>query len=192
MKGLVQAGKVRFIGLSEASASTIRRAHAVHPVTALQSEYSLWSRGPESSVLPVCRELGIGFVAFSPLGRGFLSGQRKGAEQLPKGDMRRSVPRFQAGHFERNLALVAALDDAASRAGCTPAQLSLAWLLARGPDIVPIPGTKRRAYLDENVAAAGLIVAPEVLDGLDTTFADGAASGDRYSAAMMALVDRSL
>jgi aryl-alcohol dehydrogenase-like predicted oxidoreductase len=191
MQELVRAGKVRCLGLSEAAPSTIRRAHAVHPIAALQSEYSLWHREPEAAVLPVCRELGIGFVPFSPLGRGFLSGSVRETGQLPAGDMRRTVPRFQTEHLQANLALVTALAGIASRLGCTPAQLSLAWLLAKGPDIVPIPGTKRRAYLEENVAATTLTLTARVMAEIDAAFPEGAVSGERYSPAMMKLVDKS-
>ena len=150
MAGLVKEGKVRYLGLSEASAKTLRRAQAVHPISALQSEYSLWERGVEEEVLPACRELGIGFVPYSPLGRGFLTGAAKRAEDYPKDDFRRFQPRFQGGNFDRNMKIVDAVRAVASAKGATPGQIALAWLLAQGPDIVPIPGTKRRSYLEEN------------------------------------------
>ncbi len=190
MAELVREGKVRFIGLSEASASTIRRGHAVHPIAAVQSEYSLWSREPEAHVLPVCRELGIGFVPFSPIGRGFLAGNVTDVDQLPADDMRRRVPRLMGEHLTRNIALVTSLGRIASRLGCTPAQLSLAWLLAKGEDIVPIPGTKRRTYLEENVAAADIVLSASEVEELDTLFAPDAVSGERYPEEMMRLVDR--
>lgn len=190
LAGLVAAGKVRCLGLSEAAPATIRRAHAVHPIAAVQSEYSLWFREPEETVIPVCRELGISFVPFSPLGRGFLSGAIANPDALPEGDMRRSVPRFHAEHFEQNAALVRALATIAARKGCTPAQLALAWLLARGEEIVPIPGTKRRRYLDENVAACDLTLTVDEIAEIETLFAPSAASGARYSSDMMRLVDR--
>ncbi len=190
LASLVTAGKVRFVGLSEVTPSTLRRACAVHPIAAMQSEYSLWFRDPERDVIRACRELGVTFVPFSPLGRGFLSGGVVDLEALPANDMRRTVPRFQAEHLARNVALVKALGEIAARHRCTPAQLSLAWLLAKGDGIVPIPGTKRRSYLAENVAAAAIpLTAPDVAD-LDALFAPGAASGARYSVEMMRLVDR--
>jgi aryl-alcohol dehydrogenase-like predicted oxidoreductase len=191
MADLVGQGKVRFIGLSEASASTIRRAHAVHPIAAVQSEYSLWFREPETSVLPVCRELGIGFVPFSPIGRGFLAGNVTDVEQLPASDLRRRVPRFLGDHLVVNAALVAALVKIAARKRCTPAQLSLAWLLAKGPRIVPIPGTKRRSYLEENVGAAAVTLSASDVAELDRLFSPDAVSGDRYPEDMMRLLDRS-
>ena len=190
MRQLVRAGKVRYIGLSEAAPSTIRRAHAVHPLAALQSEYSLWVRSSEAAVLPTCRELGIGFVPFSPVSRGFLSGTIADIGELPERDMRRTVPRFQGEHLTQNLRLVEALRELANRERCTPAQLSLAWLLTQGPDVVPIPGTKRRAYLEENVAAAELEPSEATLAELAKVFSEQAVSGDRYSAAMLRLVDR--
>src|SRR5207247_5368917 len=153
MADLVREGKVRFLGLSEAGPATVRRAHAAHPITALQTEYSLWSRDPEDEVLPTCRELGIGFVAYSPLGRGFLTGRFKQFEDLPADDYRRNSPRFQGENFQKNLDLVRKIDEIAREKGCTPAQLALAWLLNRGADIVPIPGTKQRRRLEENVGA---------------------------------------
>lgn len=186
---LVQEGKVRFIGLSEAAPATIRRAHRVHPITALQSEYSLWFREPESTVLPVCRELGIAFVPFSPLGRGFLSGNVTDMEQLPADDYRRRMPRLQGEHLRRNLTLVERLEDIAARTRCTTAQLALAWLLAKGDDIVPIPGTKRRSYLEQNVAAVDVALDADEVAHLDEVFAPDAASGERYPADMARLVD---
>ena len=190
LAGLVRAGKVRHIGLSEAAPATIRRAQKVHPITALQSEYSLWFREPETDVLPVCRELGIGFVPFSPLGRGFLSGAVKDTEALRADDIRRRLPRFQGENLGHNLALIQRLETMAGRKRCTPAQLALAWLLAKGPDIVPIPGTKRVKYVEENVAAAGIELTKVEVDELEATFTPDAAAGDRYNEAMGRLVDR--
>ncbi|MEQ1760992.1 MAG: aldo/keto reductase [Vicinamibacterales bacterium] len=189
MADLVAAGKVRFLGLSEVSPATLRRAHAVHPITAVQSEYSLFSRDPEAGVLPACRELGVGFVPFSPLGRGFLTGGVTSTSNLPAGDMRRSVPRFQDDHLAGNMRLVGRLGDMASVRGCTPAQVALAWLLAQGRDIVPIPGTKRRTFLEENIAAAGMTLSDAEVATLDELFTPGVASGERYSQEMMRLVD---
>lgn len=190
MAELVQQGKVRYLGLSEASASTIRRAHAVHPIAALQTEYSLWSRDPEDELLPTCRELGIGFVPYSPLGRGFLTGQIKRFEDLPEDDFRRHSPRFQGENFQKNLELVAKISQIAAEKGVKPSQLALAWVLAQGNDIVPIPGTKRRAYLEENVAALDVSLTPEDLARIDAAAPKGAAAGDRYPAAGMAAVNR--
>ena len=190
--GLVRAGKVRFIGLSEASAASIRRAHAVHPITAVQSEYSLWFREPEVSVLPACRELGIGFVPFSPLGRGFFSGAVTDIEALPQNDLRRRVPRFMGEHFERNRRRLPDFVALAARRRCTPAQLALAWLLAQGSDLVPIPGTKRRTYLEENVAAASVALHADDLAELDALFPRDGDYGDRYPEDMMRLLDRSV
>jgi aryl-alcohol dehydrogenase-like predicted oxidoreductase len=187
---LVHAGKVRYIGLSEAAPATIRRAHRVHPIAALQSEYSLWWREPESTVLPVCRELGIGVVPFSPLGRGFLSGQVAGTDGLAADDLRRRLPRFQGENLRHNLALVTRLEEIAARKGCSPSQLALAWLLARGPDIVPIPGTKRRAYLESNAAAVELELTDQEVSALDTAFPPDAASGERYAPDMMRWLDK--
>ena len=187
---LVRAGKVRHIGLSEASPATIRRAQQVHPITALQSEYSLWYRDPESRALPVCRELGIAFVPFSPIGRGFLSGAVKDTSTFAADDVRRRLPRFQEGNFDRNLALVTRLEEIAGRKGCTPAQLALAWLLAKGNDIVPIPGTKRVAHLEENAGAASVVLTAAEIAELEAVFAPGAPVGERYSEAMGRLVER--
>jgi aryl-alcohol dehydrogenase-like predicted oxidoreductase len=186
---LVEEGKVRFLGLSEASAKTIRRAHAVHPITALQTEYSLWTRDPEPEILPLCRELGIAFVAYSPLGRGFLTGTYKSPEDFEPGDYRRISPRFQGVNFERNLELVNSVKQFAAEAGITPSQLALAWVLAQGDDIVPIPGTKRRKYLDENAASVSLQLASEVIEQLNEVFPPDAAAGQRYGQAAMALVN---
>jgi aryl-alcohol dehydrogenase-like predicted oxidoreductase len=190
MRELVLAGKVRFLGLSEASPETIRRAHAVHPISALQSEYSLWSRDPEDRVLPVIRELGIGLVPYSPLGRGFLTGQLKRFEDLAADDYRRNSPRFQGENFTRNLALVDRITAMAAEKRCTPAQLALAWLLAQGPDIVPIPGTKRRDRLEENMGALTVRLTPSDLARIAELAPRGVAAGDRYSAAMMTFVNR--
>jgi aryl-alcohol dehydrogenase-like predicted oxidoreductase len=190
MSDLVRAGKVRYIGLSEAAPTTLRRGHQVHPITALQSEYSLWMREPETTVLPVCRELGIGFVPFSPLGRGFLSGAVKSLDGLPETDLRRKMPRFQGDAMHHNVRLVGMLEQIAREKGCTAAQLSLAWLLSRGDDIVPIPGTKRRRYLEENAAAADLLLTPGERARLDEEFAPGAPMGARYHAAMARFLDR--
>ncbi|HRR26851.1 MAG TPA: aldo/keto reductase [Acidobacteriota bacterium] len=190
MAELVQAGKVRFLGMSEAAPATIRRAHSVHPVTALQTEYSLWSRDVEDEVLPTVRELGIGFVAYSPLGRGFLTGKIKRIEDLPEDDYRRHSPRFQGENFQRNLDLVAAVERMAARKGCTPAQLALAWVLAQGEDVVPIPGTKRRERLEENVKALEVRLSREDLEYLDRVLPPGAAAGERYPAHQMEAVNR--
>jgi aryl-alcohol dehydrogenase-like predicted oxidoreductase len=179
MKELVEAGKVRHLGLSEASSATIRRAHAVHPITALQSEWSLWTRDPEAEVIPTVRELGIGFVAYSPLGRGFLSGRIRSVDDLDEKDFRRRGPRFQGENFQRNLDLVAQVEAIATEKGATPSQLALAWVLAQGDDVVPIPGTKRRAYLEENAGADEIELTDDDLRRLDDVFPEGAA-GDRY------------
>jgi aryl-alcohol dehydrogenase-like predicted oxidoreductase len=181
MSELVQAGKVRFLGLSEAAPETIRRAHTTHPITALQSEWSLWTRDPEvNGVLETVRELGIGFVAYSPLGRGFLTGAIKAPEDLPEGDTRRRHPRFSGELFSKNLELVARVEEVARRLEATPSRVALAWVLARGEDVVPIPGTKRRRYLEENVGADELVLGADELDALDEVFPPGAAAGDRY------------
>ena len=187
---LVRAGKVRYIGLSEASAATLERAHKVHPITALQSEYSLWSRDPEADVLAACRRLGVGFVPYSPLGRGFLTGAIARPEDFAADDYRRSSPRFQGENFARNLALVERVRAFAARIGCTPGQLALAWVLAQGDDIVPIPGTKRRKYLDENVGALAVRFTPEQLAALGAEFPINAAAGDRYPSNMMGALNR--
>lgn len=180
MAGLVEAGKVRHLGLSEAAPETIRRAHAVHPITALQTEYSLWSRDPEGDVLDTCRELGIGFVAYSPLGRGFLTGRFERSEDLAENDFRRGHPRFQASNFARNRELVARIGEIARDKGCTPAQLALAWVLAQGDDIVPIPGTTKRKHLESNVGACQIALSVDDLRRLDAAVPPGAAAGMRY------------
>lgn len=190
MADLVAAGKVRFIGLSEAAAPTIRRAHAVHPIAALQTEYSLWTRDPEDGILATCRELGIGFVAYSPLGRGFLAGRFKSPDDLAADDWRRLNPRFQGENFSKNLELVRRIQKMAVVKGCTPAQLALAWLLAQGPDIVPIPGTRSRRRLEENVGAVGLALSSNDLKALDALAPKGVAAGARYHEAGMKNVNR--
>jgi len=189
MARLVQAGKVRFLGLSEASANTLRRAARVHPIAALQSEYSLWTRDVESEVLAACRESGTGFVAYSPLGRGFLTGAIQRIDQLAQDDWRRGNPRFQAENFDINQRLVAAITELAHARGCTPAQLALAWLLHRGPDIVPIPGTRSNSRLDENAAAASLSLTAQELQRVQNVLAQHAVAGTRYVAAGMAMVN---
>jgi aryl-alcohol dehydrogenase-like predicted oxidoreductase len=181
MKELVDAGKVRFLGLSEASPETIRRAHAVHPITALQTEYSLWSRDPEAEILPTVRELGIGFVAYSPLGRGFLSGRFRSPSDFPDDDFRRHHPRFQGENFERNIELVSRVEELAEEKGVTAGQLALAWVLHRGEDIVPIPGTKHTSYLEENVAAAEIELSADDLSRLEEIAPAGVTAGDRYA-----------
>jgi aryl-alcohol dehydrogenase-like predicted oxidoreductase len=188
MAELVKAGKVRYLGLSEASAATIRRAHATAPISALQTEYSLWSRDPEDELLATVRELGIGFVAYSPLSRGFLTGDAKPAEELPADDRRKVMPRFQGDNFARNMALVDRVRALAEARNVTAAQLALAWVLAQGKDIVPIPGTKRRKYLEENAAASALVLTAAELAALDAAVPKGAATGDRYPD--MSLVNR--
>ena len=188
MAELVQAGKVKHLGLSEASAATIRRAHAVHPISALQSEYSLWSRDPEGDILETLQELGIGFVPYSPLGRGFLTGQFQKPEDIPEGDFRRNNPRFQGENFAKNLTLVDEVKQMAESKGITPGQLALAWVLARGADFVPIPGTKRTKYLRENVGAAEVLLSADEMQRLDEIAPKGAAAGDRYPS--MATIDR--
>ncbi|WP_127076386.1 aldo/keto reductase [Rhodomicrobium lacus] len=191
MGDLVRAGKVRYIGLSEASPATLRRAHREFPVSALQSEYSLWERGVEDEVLQTCRELGIGFVPYSPLGRGFLTGTAKRAEEYPEGDFRRTQPRFEGENFDRNIKIVDAVKAIAKAKGATAGQVALAWLLTQGPDIVPIPGTKRRKYLEENVEAAQLALTADDLAAIDEAAPRGAASGERYgSAALLDLLDK--
>ena len=190
MAELVRKGKVRFLGLSEAGAETIRRAHAVHPITALQSEYSLWTRDPEKEVLGVCRELGIGLVPYSPLSRGFLTGQIKRFEDLPEDDYRRTSPRFQGENFQRNLDLVDRVSEIAREKKCTPAQLTLAWVLAQGNDIVPIPGTKRRKYLQENIGALDVTLTSKDLARIDEVVPEEAVAGARYPDWAMAMVNR--
>ena len=190
LASLVREGKVRFIGLSEAAAPTIRRAQKVHPIAALQSEYSLWFREPEQDALPVCRELGIGFVPFSPLGRGFLSGALKDTATLASDDMRRRLPRFQGENFGRNLALVGRFAAIAERKRCTPAQLALAWLLAKGKDIVPIPGTKRQKYVEENAGAVDIETTTAEISELELMFSADAAAGNRYNEQMARLIDK--
>ena len=181
MKELVDAGKVRHLGLSEAAPGTIRRAHAVHPITALQTEYSLWTRDPEDEVLPTVRELGIGFVAYSPLGRGFLTGRFASPDDFAPDDFRVHNPRFQGENFQRNLDLVARVREIAAEKGCTPGQLALAWVLARGDDIVPIPGTKRLQYLEENLAASELRLSADDVARIDAAAPKGGTAGDRYA-----------
>ncbi len=190
MSELVQAGKVRFLGLSEAAPATIRRAAKVHPIAALQTEYSLWSREPEAEILPLLRELGIGFVAYSPLGRGFLTGAYKSIDDLAADDYRRNSPRFQGENFARNLKLVDQISHLAQTKGCTPSQLALAWVLAQGNDIVPIPGTKRTKYLDENLGATNVELTADDLKQIDAILPGGAAVGDRYHAQGMQTINR--
>lgn len=190
MADLVTAGKIRYIGLSEASPRTIARAHAEHPITALQSEYSLWSRDPEDEVLPTLRELGIGFVAYSPLGRGFLTGQLKSPDDFAPDDYRRNSPRFQGDNFVKNLELVARVQDIAVRKDISAGQLALAWVLAQGSDIVPIPGTKRRTYLDENIAAGAVSISALELAEIAELLPQGAAAGERYPESMMGFINR--
>ena len=192
MAELVREGKVRYLGLSEAGPDSLRRASKVHRITALQSEYSLWSRDPENGILQTCRELGIGFVAYSPLGRGFLSGQLRKFEDLAPGDQRRSWPRFRGENFKKNLDLVAKVSEIAREKNCTPSQLALAWVLAQGEDIVPIPGTKHVRYLEEDVAALDVKLAPEDVRRLEEVFPHGAAAGSRYPEQTMALLDSAL
>ena len=189
MAQLVHEGKVRFLGLSEAAPPTIQRAHQEHPISALQTEYSLWTRDPEDEVLPLCRELGIGFVAYSPLGRGFLTGRFRTFEDLPEGDYRRNSPRFQGDNFQKNLDLVSRVEEIARQKNCTSAQLSLAWLLAQGEDIVPIPGTKQRRYLDENLQSLGIEMTATDLERIEEVAPKGAASGDRYHEAGMKTIN---
>ena len=189
MAQLVEEGKVRFLGLSEASPSTIRRAHREYRISALQSEYSLWTRDPEDEVLPLCRELGIGFVGYSPLGRGFLTGRFRSFEDLPADDYRRNSPRFQGDNFQQNLDLVQRVEEIAGRKRCTPAQLALAWLLAQGDDIVPIPGTKQRLYLDENTASLEIELTSSDLEEIEEVAPKGVAAGDRYHEAGMRTIN---
>jgi aryl-alcohol dehydrogenase-like predicted oxidoreductase len=190
MAELVRAGKVRNLGLSEASSQTMRRAKKVHPIAALQTEYSLWTRDPEDEILPATRELGVAFVAYSPLGRGFLTGQIKRFEDFAPDDYRRNSPRFQGANFQKNLELVQRVEEIAKEKKCTPSQLALAWLLAQGQDIIPIPGTKRRKYLEENAGALNVKLSPEDLSRIDEVAPHGAAAGDRYPQAAMAAVNR--
>jgi aryl-alcohol dehydrogenase-like predicted oxidoreductase len=189
MARLVDEGKVRFIGLSEAAPHTLERAHAVHPIAALQTEYSLWTRDPEPEVLPMCRRLGVAFVAYSPLGRGFLTGAFKSPDDFDADDTRRNHPRFQGENFTRNLELVDKVKQLAAEAGITASQLALAWVLAQGEDIVPIPGTKRRKYIEENAAAVDLTLPPDLIERLKNIFPPDAAAGERYAPAMKALIN---
>jgi aryl-alcohol dehydrogenase-like predicted oxidoreductase len=190
MAELVKAGKVRFLGLSEVSPATLRRGHAVHPISAVQSEYSLWTRDPEEGLIQACRELGVGLVPYSPLGRGFLTGQIRRFEDFEPDDYRRNSPRFQGENFQKNLDLVARLQDMAAARGCTASQLALAWVLGQGGDVVPIPGTKRRDRLDENLGALDQVLCPGELVELGGLFPPGAAAGARYPESMMRLVGR--
>ena len=190
MAELVKAGKVRYLGLSEASPATVRRAAKVHPIAALQTEYSLWSREPEDEILPTVRELGIAFVAYSPLGRGFLTGQFKSLDDLPADDVRRTHPRFQGENFRKNLDLAKKIGELAAAKGCTPSRLALAWVLAQGEDIVPIPGTKRLKYLDDNLAALNVRLTPKEISEIDAVLPAGAASGERYHAQAMKAIDK--
>jgi aryl-alcohol dehydrogenase-like predicted oxidoreductase len=190
MAELVREGKVRYIGLSEAGPATLRRANAIYPITALQTEYSLWTRDPEDSILRTCRELGIGFVAYSPLGRGFLTGGFARIEDLPEDDFRRTNPRFQGENFRKNLHLLEFIKELAAIKECTPGQLALAWVLAQGSDIVPIPGTKRRGYLEENIGALDIALSKEELKGIDEHLPPGAAAGTRYAEAVMPSLGR--
>jgi len=190
MADLVRAGKVRFLGLSEVGEDTIRRAHRVHPISALQSEYSLWERNLESRIIPVLRELGIGLVPFSPLGRGFLTGAAKRAEEYPESDYRHGDPRFQGENFDRNVQAAAIVREMAAQKSATPGQIALAWLLHKGDDIVPIPGTKRRSYLEENAGAANVKLSPAEMKQLDAALKPEAVSGPRYNAHYQAFIDR--
>lgn len=189
MSDLIKEGKIRYIGLSEASPQTLRRAAKIHPITALQTEYSLWSRDPEGEILPTCRELGIAFVAYSPLGRGFLTGQFRRFEDLPADDYRRNTPRFQGENFQKNLDLVKRVEEIAAEKNCRPSQLALAWVLAQGEDIVPIPGTKHVKYLEENVAALNVKLTAGDLSRIDEVFPSNAAAGGRYPEEMMKIVN---
>jgi aryl-alcohol dehydrogenase-like predicted oxidoreductase len=189
MARLVEEGKVRYLGLSEAAPATLERAVKTHPIAALQTEYSLWTRDPEPELLPICRQLGVTFVAYSPLGRGFLTGAFKSPEDLEPDDFRRNSPRFQPENFARNLELVEHVKRLAAQAGITPGQLALAWVLAQGEDIVPIPGTKRRKYLEENAAAVEVSLAPEMVEGLREIFPLDAAAGERYGAGAKVLLN---
>jgi aryl-alcohol dehydrogenase-like predicted oxidoreductase len=190
MADLVREGKIRYIGLSEAGPETLRRAQAVHPISALQTEYSLWSREPEDEIIPTCRALGIGFVPYSPLGRGFLTGAYKSIEDFRSDDFRRHSPRFQGENFAKNLELVQHIERLAAEKGCTPSQLALAWVLAKGDDLVPIPGTKRRQYLEENIGAINVTLTKADLERIDEIAPKGAAAGERYHAESMKFIDR--
>jgi aryl-alcohol dehydrogenase-like predicted oxidoreductase len=190
MAQLVKEGKIRYIGLSEAGSHTLRRAVKVHPIAALQTEYSLWTRDPEEQILPACRDLGIGFVAYSPLGRGFLTGQFKRFEDLPADDYRRTSPRFQGENFQKNLDLLHRVEEIAREKHCTPSQLALAWVLAQGKDIVPIPGTKHRKYLEDNASAVNVQLTKADLQRIEDAFPTGAAAGERYPEHVMPLVNR--
>jgi aryl-alcohol dehydrogenase-like predicted oxidoreductase len=190
MAQLVKEGKIRYLGLSEAGVQTIRRAHAVHPIAALQTEYSLWTRDPEDGILQVCRELAIAFVAYSPLGRGFLTGKIRRFEDLAPDDFRRYSPRFQGENFQRNLDLVKRVHGIAVQKGCTPAQLALAWVLSQGEDIIPIPGTKRRTFLEENLGALDVRLTPEDLARIEEAMPKGVAAGMRYPEAIMSMLNR--
>ena len=190
MADLIEAGKIKYIGLSEAGPATIRRASAVHSIAALQTEYSLWTRDPENEVLPTTRELGIAFVAYSPLGRGFLTGQFKRFEDLDKDDFRRNTPRFQGENFQKNLDLVARVESLAKEKNCTASQLALAWLLAQGPDIIPIPGTKRRRFLEDNAGSADVKLSKDDLRAIEEVAPHGAAAGARYNEVMMGLINK--
>jgi aryl-alcohol dehydrogenase-like predicted oxidoreductase len=190
MADLVSRGKVRYLGISEAAPATIEKANRTHPLAAVQTEFSLWSREVETEVLPTCRKLGIGFIAYSPLGRGFLTGAIKTPDDLAADDIRRIMPRFQGENFARNIALVSAVEKMAKAKGCLPAQLSLAWVMAKGADIVPIPGTKRRTYLDQNLAASGITLSPAEMAELEAAFPLDAAQGTRYPAPAMAALNR--
>ena len=190
MGELVKAGKVRFLGICEAAPATIEKAHKSHPIIAVQTEYSLWSREPEAEIIPTCRKLGLGYIAYSPLGRGFLTGAIKQPDDLAADDIRRIMPRFQGENFAKNIKLVEAVESAAKSKGCTPSQLALAWVLAKGADIVPIPGTKQRRYLDENVEASQLVLSPTEVAELDAAFPMDAAAGTRYPAPAMAALNR--
>jgi aryl-alcohol dehydrogenase-like predicted oxidoreductase len=190
MADLVREGKIKYIGLSEAGPETLRRAYAVHPIAALQTEYSLWSREPEDEIIPACRALGIGFVPYSPLGRGFLTGAYKSIEDFRSDDFRRTSPRFQGENFEKNLELVRYIGAVAAEKGCTPSQLALAWVLAQGNDMVPIPGTKRREFLEENIGAINVTLTPADLHRIDEIAPKGAAVGDRYGAESMRMLGR--
>jgi len=190
MAKLVHEGKIKYIGLSEAGPETLRRAYAVHPISALQTEYSLWSREPEDEIIPTCRSLGIGFIPYSPLGRGFLTGAYKSIEDFRSDDFRRSSPRFQGANFEKNLELVRHIQALAAEKGCTPSQLALAWVMAQGNDMVPIPGTKRREFLEENIGAINVTLTRQDLARIDEIAPKGAAAGERYGAEAMKVLGR--